>query len=89
MVWIFDSGSEDEGLLLATPQPTLPLPPLKIAGPHENDQFGNDMAIGDFNDDGRADLAIGAYLYDDGVDTDSGAVQVLYQSEFLFRDGFD
>jgi len=89
MVWIFDSGSDDQGLLLTTPQPILPLPPLKIAGPHENDQFGNDMAIGDFNDDGRADLAIGAYLYDDGVDADSGAVQVLYQSELLFRDGFD
>ena len=51
--------------------------------------MGNDLAIGDFNGDGRDDLAVGAYLYDDGVDTDSGAVQVLYQTDILFKDGFD
>jgi hypothetical protein len=88
-VWVIDSGNDGEGLLVSQAYPILPLPPLKIDGPHENDQFGNDMAIGDFNDDGRDDLAVGAYLYDDGADTDSGAVQVLYQTDILFRDDFD
>jgi hypothetical protein len=88
-VWVIDSGSDSEGLLVSTAYPILPLAPLRIDGPHENDQFGNDLAIGDFNGDNRDDLAIGAYLYDDGVDTDSGAVQVLYQTDILFKDGFD
>ena len=89
MVWTFDSGNDDEGLLVASARPILPLAPLEIGEPHENDQFGSALAIGDFNDDGRSDLAIGAYIYDDGGATDSGAVQVLYQTDILFRDGFD
>ena len=70
-------------------RPILPLPPLNIAGPHVNDQFGNDLAIADFNGDNRDDLAIGVYGYDDGGDTGAGAVQVVYQSDLLFVDGFD
>jgi hypothetical protein len=62
---------------------------LEIGAPHENDQFGNALAIGDFNDDALADLAIGVYLYDDGSDTDAGAVQLLYQSDFIFLGVFD
>jgi hypothetical protein len=89
VVWVVDSGTDQQGLLLGSAHAILPSLPLKIAGPHENDQFGNALAIGDFNDDGRDDLAIGAYLYDDGADTDAGAVQVLYQSDILFKDGFD
>lgn len=89
VVWVFDSGTDAQGLLSSSAYPILPLAPLKIAGPHENDQFGNDLAIGDFNGDYRDDLAIGAYLYDDAPDEDTGAVQVLYQSDILFKDGFD
>lgn len=87
-VWIFDPGNNDR-LDTVSARPILPLAPLSIAGPHTNDQFGNELAIGDFNDDGKDDLAIGAYLYDDGANADAGAVQVLYQSDFLFVDGFD
>ena len=47
------------------------------------------MAIGDFNGDGLNDLAIGAYEHDDGGDADTGGGAVLYQSEFIFRDGFE
>jgi hypothetical protein len=87
VVWVIDA--DNEGLLEAEPRPILPLAPLKIDGPHQNDQFGNAMAIGDFNGDGGADIAIGAYLYDDGTDADAGAVQVLYQSDILLKDGFE
>lgn len=66
-----------------------PLSPLDIAAPQDNAQFGNALAIADFNGDARADLAIGAYLYDDGASVDEGAVQVVYQSEYLFADSFD
>jgi hypothetical protein len=87
-VWIFDAGSNGR-LDTSNARPIFPLAPLKIGGPHSNDQFGNGLASGDFNDDGRADLAIGVYLYDDAGETDAGAVQVLYQSDLLFVDGFD
>jgi hypothetical protein len=47
------------------------------------------MAIGDFNGDGMNDLVIGANEHDDGGDANTGGGQVLYQSEFIFEDGFD
>jgi hypothetical protein len=50
-------------------------------------RFGETLAAGDFNGDGSTDLAIGVPLHD-GVDVQAGAVQVLYQSEFIFRNGF-
>jgi hypothetical protein len=57
-------------------------------GPAEvNDQFGSAIVLGDFNDDFTTDLAIGVYL-DDEADTDAGAFQVIYQSGFIFRSGF-
>lgn len=45
-----------------------------------NDHFGQDLAAGDFNGDGHADLAVGISLEDVGSPAvvDAGAVQVLY-----------
>lgn len=59
-------------------------------GPAQADSaFGTSFAIGDFNDDGLNDLVIGVPNLDDGPDTNAGGIQVIYQSGFLFRDGFD
>ncbi|MGH2917008.1 MAG: FG-GAP repeat protein [Solirubrobacteraceae bacterium] len=43
-----------------------------------NDRFGDALAAGDFDGDGRSDLAIGAPGEDLGTITDAGAVNVLY-----------
>ncbi|ANB17308.1 FG-GAP and VCBS repeat-containing protein [Dokdonella koreensis] len=87
-VWIVTPrmllGPLDPGTLRAI----LPKAPLRIGSPRANDQFGNALAIGDFNDDSRRDLAIGTYLYDD-ADADAGAVQLLYQGDYLFVDPFE
>jgi hypothetical protein len=48
--------------------------------PEPDDQFGHALAVGDFNNDGYADLAIGAPFDDIGVD-DAGSVTVLYGSK--------
>lgn len=52
------------------------------------DLFGASLAGGDFNDDGHRDLAIGVPYYDMEGFADRGAVEVIYGSEFIFRDGF-
>jgi FG-GAP repeat len=46
----------------------------------EGDQFGIPLAAGDFNGDGRADLAVGVTLEDVGAVSNAGAVQVIYGS---------
>jgi FG-GAP repeat/CARDB len=48
--------------------------------PDTNDHFGAALAAGDFDGDGFADLAIGVPGEDEGLDTDCGAVNVLYGS---------
>lgn len=45
-----------------------------------NDQFGSSLIAGDFNGDGRDDLAIGVHLEDVGSLFDAGAVNVMYGS---------
>lgn len=52
------------------------------------DLFGAAIAGGDFNDDGQRDLAIGVPYYDIEGFADRGAVEVLYGSDFIFRNGF-
>ena len=52
------------------------------------DGFGTQLAIGDFNGDNENDLAIGVPGHDVPA-AGSGAVQVVYQSDFVFVDGFD
>ena len=67
----------------------LALTPQYGAWPAGNaDGFGTQLAIGDFNDDGDNDLAVGI-PGSDGTAIGSGAVQVIYQSSFIFVDGFD
>ena len=50
---------------------------------------GTSIGIGDFNGDNLSDLTIGVPSYGDGVDQDAGGFQTLYQSQFIFRTGFD
>jgi hypothetical protein len=59
-----------------------------IGAPAINDGYGSSLTTGDYNDDGAVDLAIGVPYYDDGSTADDGAVEVLYGSELIFRDGF-
>ena len=61
--------------------------PLTLAPAAIDDRFGAAFGIGDFNGDGDADLAVGISK-DDTAGVDAGAVQIIYQSEFIFRDGF-
>lgn len=50
-----------------------------IAGAVElNDKFGGHMAVGDFNDDGLDDLAVGAISEDVGELFNAGTVTILY-----------
>ncbi|GAB4236655.1 MAG: hypothetical protein Kow00121_63910 [Elainellaceae cyanobacterium] len=57
----------------------------------KNDRFGEALAVGDFDDDGKDDLAVGVTgeafdgFFSDGFD--KGAVQVLYGDSLGFRDG--
>jgi hypothetical protein len=49
-------------------------------GAQTGDVFGRTVAAGDFNGDGFADLAIGAYAEDVDTIVDAGAVTILYGS---------
>jgi hypothetical protein len=54
---------------------------IQVAGAVEQgDRFGAALATGDFNNNGFADLAVGAPLEDAGTTRDAGAVSVLYGS---------
>jgi hypothetical protein len=87
-VWVISGDIEDE-LDSGSMTAILPRAPLLIGAPHDDDRFGNSLAVGDFNNDNRADLAIAATGFD-GIDISSGAVQVMYQyQEVMFSDGFE
>jgi hypothetical protein len=68
----------------------LTLTPAYFAGPTaEEDLFGAQIVAGDFNGDDATDLALGIPGRDVNDADAAGAVQVLYQSEFIFIDSFD
>jgi hypothetical protein len=50
------------------------------SGTEAGDEFGASLASGDFNNDGFADLAVGAPFENVGATVDAGAVSVLYGS---------
>ncbi|MEO7433640.1 MAG: FG-GAP repeat protein [Dokdonella sp.] len=52
------------------------------------DGLGSQLAVGDFNGDSDNDIAIGI-PGSDATATGAGIVQVIYQSSFIFVDGFD
>ncbi len=56
------------------------LTPGVAGGAEAGDEFGSALAVGDFNDDGVDDLAIGVPLESVGDIIAAGAVQVLYGS---------
>ena len=51
--------------------------------PEAGDEFGHAFAVGDFDGDGRVDLAIGAPFEDLGAFTDTGNVGVVYGQQFF------
>lgn len=59
-----------------------------VGAAEANDLFGASLAVGDFDDDGAADLAIGVPGEDIGNIADGGAVNVVYGS-FLGLTWFD
>ena len=87
-VWVVHPAGDGSGLGLAGAERWTFRVPLAAAPAGVNDQAGSAIAVGDFNDDNAGDLAVGSYLSDYQA-VDAGVVQVIYQSGFLFRDGFD
>jgi hypothetical protein len=57
---------------------------LFFYGPSNNQRFGSAITSGDYNSDGRTDLAIGAYLADQGVYEQAGKVY-LYEGKEVFK----
>ncbi|MCA9354598.1 MAG: FG-GAP repeat protein, partial [Candidatus Kaiserbacteria bacterium] len=52
-----------------------------ITGEATNSEYGKAVAIGDWNSDGKTDLAVGAHDYDDGGSTDIGRVYIFWGGE--------
>lgn len=53
-----------------------------VGTPGEEHRFGDTLAAGDFNGDGRSDLAIGAPLETSGREVFAGAVHMLYGGNY-------
>lgn len=76
------------GLLSGPPGQYWFVGPGMAAAPIQGDaRFGNALAIGDFDNDGHADLAVAALEQDVAGQGDAGMVQILYGA--LFASGFE
>lgn len=71
-------GDADSGLDLNRTQGWDQGSPGVPGGPEAGDRFGAALAVGDFDDDGRDDLAIGVPGEDLGAVVDAGMVAVIY-----------
>lgn len=87
--WIIHSSSLLGAINPATAQLWTASSALRIGPPQAGDSFASALAIGDFNDDGANDLAVGVPNREIGGNANAGVLQLIFQSEFLFKDGFD
>jgi hypothetical protein len=94
--WVSDVNAGIVHLVFGGPTGLLSGPPGQFwfvgpglaAAPIQGDaRFGNALAIGDFDNDGHADLAVAALEQDVAGQGDAGLVQVLYGA--LFASGFE
>lgn len=87
-VWIIHPNASGSGLSLSGAEHWVQNARMALEPLQSGDRFGSSLAVGDFNGDNVRDLAIGA-VYRGDPEQRSGAVQFLYQSEFIFKNGFD
>jgi len=85
-VWVIPSSA---GALAPDRAERFVVTPQYAAWPAANaDGFGAQLAVGDFNGDSDNDIAIGV-PGSDATGSGAGLVQVIYQSGFIFVDGYD
>lgn len=85
-VWVIPSSA---GNLAPSRAYRLNLTPAYALGPAAaNTAFGAQLSIGDFNNDGDNDLAVGV-PGSNAIATGAGGVQVIYQSGFIFIGDFE
>ena len=82
---IHGSGSVTGGLSATLEQPSIFITqPMSL--PESDDRFGSSLSSGDYNNDGRDDITIGApgedIEFDNSIRVDVGAVNVMYGSSF-------